>query len=372
MRPACSPAPTCPPCAPCWTATRSRTASSRPGSRRPAWTRGGSAPSCGDTAAAGWRRPASPGRTWSRSGTRRPRWPRSPTGPAGRAGAAPRSSARRTRSARSGTGWQPYWGPAREVRASQPLLATSTEPLVAGDPAVRRVSLAELDILMPACVAMFTEEVGTSPLGNDNGAAYRARVRDLVLAGRAFARIEDGRVLFKAELGAVSARVRRSRASGSTRRTAAAGSARSAPPRSWPRRCARSRRRSACTSTTSTCRPAGRTSGSGFATSAPSQRPVLSADPAPTQEPILVRRRHRRRSPALPRRRCPARLAAASSARTSPGPTTPARAFLDSWSRGDVAGAAGRTDDAARATGALDALARRSATRQAHARRSAR
>lgn len=101
---------------------------------------------------------------------------------------------------------QPHWGPAREVRASQPLLATSTLPVVAGDPAVRRVSVAELDLLMPACVAMFTEEVGTSPLGNDHGAAYRARVRDLVLAGRAFARIEGGRVLFKAELGAVSVR----------------------------------------------------------------------------------------------------------------------------------------------------------------------
>ena len=102
---------------------------------------------------------------------------------------------------------EPYWGPAREVRATQPLLAISTAPLVAGDPAVRRVTLEELEILMPACVAMFTEEVGTSPLANDNGAAYRARVRDLVLAGRAFARIENGRVLFKAELGAVSDRV---------------------------------------------------------------------------------------------------------------------------------------------------------------------
>jgi predicted GNAT family acetyltransferase len=101
---------------------------------------------------------------------------------------------------------EPHWGPAREVRASQPLLATSSMPLVAGDPHVRRVSVAELDLLMPACVAMFTEEVGTSPLGNDHGAAYRARVRDLVLAGRAFARIEGGKVLFKAELGAVSVR----------------------------------------------------------------------------------------------------------------------------------------------------------------------
>jgi uncharacterized protein len=101
---------------------------------------------------------------------------------------------------------EPHWGPAREVRASQPLLATNAAPVVPADPGVRRVSIAELDVLMPACVAMFTEEVGTSPLGNDNGAAYRARVRDLVLAGRAFARIEGGKVLFKAELGAVSAR----------------------------------------------------------------------------------------------------------------------------------------------------------------------
>src|SRR5829696_6916349 len=101
---------------------------------------------------------------------------------------------------------EPHWGPARDVRASQPLLATTTAPAVPADPRVRRVSIAELDLLMPACVAMFTEEVGTSPLGSDHGAAYRARVRDLVLAGRAFARIEGGRVLFKAELGAVSVR----------------------------------------------------------------------------------------------------------------------------------------------------------------------
>ncbi|HYT09484.1 MAG TPA: GNAT family N-acetyltransferase [Mycobacteriales bacterium] len=99
---------------------------------------------------------------------------------------------------------EPYWGPAREVRPSQPLLATRRLPAVRPDPAVHRVRLAELDVLLPACIAMFTEEVGTSPLGTDNGASYRARVRDLVVAGRAFARIEDGEVLFKAELGAVS------------------------------------------------------------------------------------------------------------------------------------------------------------------------
>jgi hypothetical protein len=51
---------------------------------------------------------------------------------------------------------------------------------------------------------MFTEEVGVSPLAGDGGALYRARVSELVAAGRAFARIEDGEVLFKAEIGAVT------------------------------------------------------------------------------------------------------------------------------------------------------------------------
>jgi uncharacterized protein len=99
---------------------------------------------------------------------------------------------------------RPSWGPAREVRASQPVMAISGEPAVAPDPLVRRVRPDELDILLPASVAMFTEEVGVSPIGPDGGAAYRARVRELIAAGRAFARIEDGRVIFKAEVGSVT------------------------------------------------------------------------------------------------------------------------------------------------------------------------
>jgi predicted GNAT family acetyltransferase len=100
----------------------------------------------------------------------------------------------------------PFWGRPRDIRRVQPVLATTSPPRVPADPNVRRVRLDELDVLMPACVAMFTEEVGTSPLGPDGGAGYRARVRDLVATGRAFARIEDGEVRFKAEIGAVSAR----------------------------------------------------------------------------------------------------------------------------------------------------------------------
>jgi uncharacterized protein len=100
----------------------------------------------------------------------------------------------------------PFWGRPRDIRRVQPVLATTSPPRVPADPKVRRVRLDELDVLMPACVAMFTEEVGTSPLGPDGGAGYRARVRDLVATGRAFARIEDGEVRFKAEIGAVSTR----------------------------------------------------------------------------------------------------------------------------------------------------------------------
>ncbi|MFL6071164.1 MAG: GNAT family N-acetyltransferase [Actinomycetes bacterium] len=98
------------------------------------------------------------------------------------------------------------WGPARDVRPDQPVLAMSSDALLEPDPRVRRVREDELDILMPACIAMFTEEVGVSPLAGGDGALYRARVRELVLSGRAIARIDDGEVIFKAELGSVSSR----------------------------------------------------------------------------------------------------------------------------------------------------------------------
>ncbi|WP_239341192.1 GNAT family N-acetyltransferase [Frankia sp. CiP3] len=99
---------------------------------------------------------------------------------------------------------EPAWGPAREVRADQPLLVISESPAVAPDPAVRPVRPDELDLLLPACVAMFTEEIGVSPVLVDGGALYRARVAEFVSRRRSFARIEDGRVVFKAEIGAVA------------------------------------------------------------------------------------------------------------------------------------------------------------------------
>lgn len=99
---------------------------------------------------------------------------------------------------------RPSWGPARDVRAGQPLLVLDAEPAAPADPDVRPVRPDEIDVLLPACVAMFTEEIGVSPLAGDGGALYRARVAELIAGGRSFARIEGGTVLFKAEVGAAS------------------------------------------------------------------------------------------------------------------------------------------------------------------------
>jgi uncharacterized protein len=98
----------------------------------------------------------------------------------------------------------PYWGRPREIRSAQPVMAISSDPLVPADPLVRLVRPDELNTLLPASVAMFTEEVGVSPIGPDGGAAYRARVAELIRAGRSYARIENGQVVFKAEIGAVT------------------------------------------------------------------------------------------------------------------------------------------------------------------------
>ncbi|MCI2240255.1 GNAT family N-acetyltransferase [Kineococcus sp. TRM81007] len=110
--------------------------------------------------------------------------------------------------------WQrlePHWRGVREVRARQPLMVCDGEPDVPADPAVRRATLRELDLVVPACVAMFTEEIGYAPAPPDGGGAYRARVAELVSTGRSFVRVDPGpagpEVVFKAELGAVSPKV---------------------------------------------------------------------------------------------------------------------------------------------------------------------
>jgi predicted GNAT family acetyltransferase len=97
----------------------------------------------------------------------------------------------------------PFLGPARSVRPVQPFLSIDREPAVASDPRLRRVTMDEFDLLYPACVAMFREEVGINPEAA-GGHGYRARVAQLISQGWAFAIIEDDDVLFKTEVGAAS------------------------------------------------------------------------------------------------------------------------------------------------------------------------
>jgi predicted GNAT family acetyltransferase len=97
-----------------------------------------------------------------------------------------------------------HWGEPRELRWVQPHLETRTAPRVPPDPEVRRTTSADLDALYPACVAMYTEEVGISPEAGGGAPMYKARVAQLIAKGWSFARIEHGRVLFKAEVAAAS------------------------------------------------------------------------------------------------------------------------------------------------------------------------
>ncbi|MFC5380346.1 GNAT family N-acetyltransferase [Aquipuribacter nitratireducens] len=108
-------------------------------------------------------------------------------------------------------GLEGTWGPAREVRGEQPLMVCERAE-VEPHPEVRRTRPTELDTLFPASVAMFTEEIGYSPLGIDGGAGYKAGVAEMVSLGRSFILLEPGadgvpEVVFKAELGAVTGAV---------------------------------------------------------------------------------------------------------------------------------------------------------------------
>lgn len=102
-----------------------------------------------------------------------------------------------------------FWGPAREVRAEQPLMVIDGPARTAPDPAVRLAAMGDFDVVVPAAVAMFCEEVGYSPLGSDGGVMYRQRIAELVGGHRTYARFTEQetprRVVFKADLGCVSA-----------------------------------------------------------------------------------------------------------------------------------------------------------------------
>ncbi len=97
----------------------------------------------------------------------------------------------------------PAWGHAREYRWSQPLLEAVDAPSVQPDPAIRPALRGEEELVFPASVAMFREEVGTDPTAYDGGRGYYRRVAELAGLGRTYVLVEHGRVVFKADVGAI-------------------------------------------------------------------------------------------------------------------------------------------------------------------------
>jgi predicted GNAT family acetyltransferase len=100
---------------------------------------------------------------------------------------------------------EPRWATPREIRREQPHLEIRHTSTVVADPGVRLTTPADLPALYPACVAMYTEEVGVSP-ENDAGGGdlYRARIQQLIGRGWSMAGFDDRGVVFKAEVACVT------------------------------------------------------------------------------------------------------------------------------------------------------------------------
>ncbi|MFJ5861455.1 GNAT family N-acetyltransferase [Pseudarthrobacter sp. NPDC092439] len=96
---------------------------------------------------------------------------------------------------------------AHEVRDDQPLMTIEGPPAVEPHPGLERGQLADFERILPACAAMFEEEVGYSPfLGGRE--FYSRRVEGLIRQGHSLVHLNEARdVVFKAELGAVTAEV---------------------------------------------------------------------------------------------------------------------------------------------------------------------
>lgn len=97
------------------------------------------------------------------------------------------------------TRWGSPWSCSRQVRAEQPLLMIDHDPLRPGDFRIGEILLNDFDPYFRAAVAMYTEEVGVSPI--DQHGTYQRYVRSIIEDRRAYGGIHRGRVWFKADVG---------------------------------------------------------------------------------------------------------------------------------------------------------------------------
>ncbi len=88
----------------------------------------------------------------------------------------------------------------REDRPGQPVFVIDAVP-EPGDTGLREATLADLDLLVPACAAAHEEEIGLNPLRRDPD-GFRWRTQAQIGEGRSWIWDEDGTILFKAEASA--------------------------------------------------------------------------------------------------------------------------------------------------------------------------
>ena len=90
--------------------------------------------------------------------------------------------------------------PPRDDRPGQPVYVLDDEP-EPGETGLRAATLADLDLLLPACAEAHREEIGIDPLSRDPE-GFRWRTRSQIEEGRSWLWVEDGTIRFKAEASA--------------------------------------------------------------------------------------------------------------------------------------------------------------------------
>ncbi|MDR1450414.1 MAG: GNAT family N-acetyltransferase [Propionibacteriaceae bacterium] len=97
------------------------------------------------------------------------------------------------------------WGNPQAVRDCQPVFMLDGDPAGPWDPRVGAVGPQAEEAYFEAAVAMYTEEIGSSPLDPSGG--YRRHIGQLLRRGDGYGLVEQGRVLFKTDISVASGSV---------------------------------------------------------------------------------------------------------------------------------------------------------------------
>lgn len=103
---------------------------------------------------------------------------------------------------------EPHWGPAREYRRDQQVLAVAdvvpaddlAEARPRGCGRLRRPGISELGRVLPAAAAMYREELGVNPLSARFAQGYRRRVASYLIAGKTWTIDYFGELAFKVDV----------------------------------------------------------------------------------------------------------------------------------------------------------------------------